>query len=134
MPQVLVVNENIHPYKEKFQERLIEIPAKGQIQMDSDEARRFLASCTGQLKDGDGQPDPRGFKRLRIEALGASVERPSAKFVSMKDGAEFETEAELKAHLKQFKEEVFTDEAVEKTLKARAPETTTRPPKRTRIN
>lgn len=121
MPQVLVRNENVHPYREKFQDRLIEIPAGESIQMDNDEARRFLSKCNGILRDADGQPDPRGFKKLRIEPLpSAKSEAPEVpKFVSHIDGKEFGSKKELDDHLAQFKDKVHVDEGIERELKKR---------------
>lgn len=125
MAQVKVWNDNIHPYKEKFQDRLIEIPAGQSIEMDVDEAKRFLSKCNGVLKDGDGQPDPRGFKRLRIETKAGQA-APAAKstvYVSHLDGREFATKKELEQHLEQFKDRVVTDEKAEAAMQASAPQT-----------
>lgn len=121
MPQVHVINENSHPYKEKFNDRLIEIGAGERITMDSDEARRFLGKCNGVLKDGDGQPDPRGFKRLRIEALaGQSAPAPEAEvFISQMTGEKFQTQAALDKHLEKYKDRVVVDENAERQIKAR---------------
>lgn len=122
MPQVLVRNENTHPYREKFQDRMIEIPPGETVQMDADEAKRFLSKCNGVMRDADGQPDPRGFKRLRIESLtGGDAPEPKAKtvYVSHIDGKEFGSKKELDAHLEQFKDKVVTDENAEREIASR---------------
>lgn len=122
MPQVYVINENSHPYKEKFNDRLIEIGAGERITMDSDEARRFLGKCNGVMKDGGGQPDPRGFKRLRIEAVvgQAAPAAPEAEtFISQMTGEKFQSQAELDKHLEKYKDRIVVDENAERQIKAR---------------
>lgn len=121
MPQVSVYNDNVHPYREKFQDRMIEIPAGEKITMDADEAKRFLARCNGVLRDGDGQVDPRGFKKLRVEALAGQKAEPATvtKWLSHIDGKEFGSKKELEAHLEQFKDRIVTDETAEREIAAR---------------
>lgn len=63
---VRVCNLNEYPYREKFRERDIEIAAHGQIEMDYDEADAFLQRYTFPVKDHQGVPDPRYFKKLQI--------------------------------------------------------------------
>jgi hypothetical protein len=125
MPLVHVVNENSHPYKEKFNDNLVQIPAGGRITMDADEARRFLGKCNGVMKDGDGQPDPRGFKRLRIETLAAeTAAAPEAEtFISQMTGEQFKTQVELDAHLEKYKDRIVVDENAERQIKARKAKT-----------
>jgi hypothetical protein len=126
MPLVHVVNENSHPYKEKFNDNLVQIPAGGRITMDSDEARRFLGKCNGVMKDGGGQPDPRGFKRLRIETLAseATALAPEAEtFISQMTGEQFKTQADLDAHLEKYKDRIVVDESAERQIKARKAKT-----------
>lgn len=64
--QVRVQNLNIHPYREKFRDYDIEIPAGGELLMDYDEADAFLQTYRAPVKDGQGRPDPLYFKKLRI--------------------------------------------------------------------
>ncbi len=124
MPQVRVLNLNEHPYKEKFRGEMIHIPAGGEIEMDADTARNFVSRCNGVLRDGDGQPDPRGYKMLKIVPLSNEPAVEAKTFRSMKDGKEFKTQKELDAHLKQFENEVVTDAEAEAAIKARAPQAT----------
>jgi hypothetical protein len=121
MAQVYVRNDNVHPYSEKYKGRVIQIPAGESIQMDADDAKRFLAQCNGVKVDADGQPDPRGFKRLRIEAMTkqAEAEKPATVFVSHIDGKEFPTKKALEAHLEQFKDRVVKDENAEREMAQR---------------
>jgi hypothetical protein len=119
MAQVLVRNKNTHPYRERFRDRLIEIPAGQTIEMDADEAKHFVAKCNGIKRDGDGQPDPTGFKRLFIEPIAGQKAETEPAYVSNIDGKTFATKRELDAHLEQFKDKVFTDENAEREIEAR---------------
>lgn len=65
--QVKVWNDNIYEYKENFRDSLIVIPSKQFIMMDHDEAQTFRSTFNGFMKDVDGAPDPKGFKKIRIE-------------------------------------------------------------------
>jgi hypothetical protein len=68
MPQVKVWNDNIHPYQETFKEIKILIPPKGYVQMEEDEAIMFRGSLgDSAIFDADGNPDPRGYKMIRLE-------------------------------------------------------------------
>lgn len=69
MPQVKVVNKNTHPYKEKWDDKVIEIPAGGHITMAKEDAVIFLGRMNSIARDADGAPKPESFKRLYIEPL-----------------------------------------------------------------
>ena len=64
---VKVWNDNIYDYSEKFRGNLISIPAKQFIEMDEDDAHNFKVAFTFPHKDEQGRPDPRHFKKIRIE-------------------------------------------------------------------
>lgn len=118
MAMVQVWNDNVHPYREMFREREIKIPAKGFIEMDEDEAQLFKGTFAGILVDADDNPDPRGYKMIRIEPITAATPKAEPeKFVSHRDGKSFDTEKELKAHLEQFKDETVVDEDAEQAIK-----------------
>lgn len=120
MPQVKVWNDNVHPYKETFREQKIEIPAKGFIKMDAEEAHLFKGTFAGILRDADNNPDPRGYKMIRIEAIGAEDAEPAPiQFISQVTGEKFTTQKELDEHLKQFKDRLFVDEEAEEEIKVR---------------
>ncbi len=67
MALVKVWNDNIYLYEEKFRGRLIEIDPNSYIEMDEDEAENFKAAFTFPHRDEQGRPDPRFFKKIRIE-------------------------------------------------------------------
>jgi hypothetical protein len=74
--QVRVWNDNDHPHSEKYKGDKLEIAPHGYIEMDQDEANQFLGQYTPIVRRGDGTPDPRFFKRLRIECLGKKAATP----------------------------------------------------------
>lgn len=64
---VKVWNDNIYPYTEDFRGTKYTIPAQSFIEMDEDEAEYFKATFTFPVKDSQGRPDPKFFKKIRIE-------------------------------------------------------------------
>lgn len=68
---VKVWNDNIHPFKQKFKGDVVTIEPKQFIKMDDSDARLFLGEFSPILRDADGAPDPKGFKKLRIEEIAS---------------------------------------------------------------
>ena len=64
---VKVHNDNVHPYKEKFRDRDINIPPKGFIEMEYDEAILFKGTFAPMVFDADGNDQPQGYKMIRVE-------------------------------------------------------------------
>lgn len=116
---VKVWNDNTYDYKEKFRDRDIVIKAKGFIMMDRDEAEIFQGSYAGMTRTGDGQPDPRGFKMIRLELDPNATATETQTYVCHFDGKKFQTQAELDAHEKQYKDKVVVDEVAEQEIKRR---------------
>lgn len=123
---VKVWNDNAYDYTEKFRDRDLVIRAKNFIMMDKDEAEVFQGTYAGMIRTGDGQPDPRGFKMIRIE-LGSSDAQAASPplFTCHVDGKTFQTQALLDAHEKQYQDKVVVDEVAEQEIKRRG-----RPPKK----
>lgn len=69
MAQVKVWNDNKHAYKEHFRDTLVQIPAGGFILMEEGDAHLFKGQFSPIMVDHDGQPDPRGYKMIRVEKL-----------------------------------------------------------------
>jgi len=119
---VKVVNDNMHPYTEKYKGQTIHIPARGSITMDLNEASHFLGTNPGVAQmDAGGQQKPETFKMLRIERMDAvpRVEPETKKFVCAADGKEFQTQAALEAHIAENYMDRMVDEDAKKKLKAR---------------
>lgn len=64
---VKVWNDNVHPHKEMFKGVEITIPPGGSVEMDYIEAVEFKGQFTPPKTDGSGKPDPRFFKKIRVE-------------------------------------------------------------------
>jgi hypothetical protein len=97
---VKVVNDNIHPFRQEFKEEMIVIPAGGSITMDRDDAVQFIGSFFPPRKDGNDQPDPRFFKKLRMaEMSGSYAEQAPEKFVCQKCMFVAKSQVELDAHI-----------------------------------
>lgn len=121
--QVRVHNDNIYPYKEQFREHLIEIPAKGSILMEKDEAEIFQGTFAGIRTDGEGNVLPQGYKMIRIEYGSADgvLEAPKVDgFRCEMDGKVFKSEAELKSHIEtNYKARIIVDAEAEREIEAR---------------
>ncbi len=76
MAQVKVWNDNAYPHKENFRDTVVEIPAKGHVLMEADQAHLFKCEYYPIRLDGDGQPMSQHFKMIRIEQLdGVSLDK-----------------------------------------------------------
>lgn len=69
MPKIRIWNDNSLPYTEKFMDRNIKILPGKYIDMESDEAIRFLGTYRAPELDGMGQQKPESFKMLRKEII-----------------------------------------------------------------
>jgi hypothetical protein len=65
--EVKVWNDNVHPFSQKWQDKVIKIPAKGFITMEADEAHDFKCSFAPVKFDADGNPTPETYKMIRVE-------------------------------------------------------------------
>ena len=126
---------NMHPlgytHKEMFREEMIEIKANEFIVMDDEDAVLFKGQYFPMKFDAQDQQDPKSYKVIKVEPMKeAAVVADAEKYVSMIDGKEFTSQAELDAHLKQFADQNFVDEEAEAELpKAKR----TKAPKETRV-
>lgn len=68
MGLVKVWNDNEFSHVEEFRSQKIEIAPHTFIEMDEDEALQFKSQFKAPILDGGGNHDPRGFKKIRIEA------------------------------------------------------------------
>ena len=57
------------PHKERFKEKLIEIPAGEAIEMDYEDAIEFKSQFTPILHDGEKNVLPSSYKKIRVERL-----------------------------------------------------------------
>lgn len=65
---VKVWNDNVHPYKEKFRGKTIEIGPRDYVEMDLNEAHIFLGVMPPNIEvDAGGIQKPTSYKMLRIE-------------------------------------------------------------------
>ena len=111
-----VHNDNIYPYREKFRDDWIEIPAKGFVEMDQDEALYFISAFSPVVRDGQNVPDPKFFKMLRIEDP-PKAEAPS--LMNHATGVQASSIEELNRVLDKFADRLVKDEDVEKYAKKR---------------
>lgn len=111
MAQVKIWNDNVHPYKEQFQDELIEIPAKKFIVMEEKKAVRFRGTYCSPVLDHDGNPMPESFKMLRLEHVDASApEKEEMKFLCHACGSdEFQSQKALDAHIDASHTEIQAD-------------------------
>ena len=96
---VKVVNDNIYPFRQEFREEMIVIPAGGSITMDRDDAVQFVGMFFPPRKDGNDQPDPKFFKKLRIAESSGAPEPVKESFVCQKCKFVAKSQVELDAHI-----------------------------------
>jgi hypothetical protein len=103
--QVRVWNKNIHPFKQKFEGEMVEIPAGKYILMDEDHANKFLSTYSPVVVDGGGTPLPESYKKLVIDKVGikeqVSKMKPSDEFKCLGCGFEAPSEKALSQHINE---------------------------------
>lgn len=117
---------NKHPlgytHKEMFKGDMVEIKANEYVLMDYEDAVQFRGQYFPMLMTADDQPDPKGFKVIKIEpddeAKEEVVELPvSQQFICQFDGKKFETQTQLDNYIqKNHSDKIFKDEMLEKEL------------------
>lgn len=121
---VEVYNPMDHEHVEPFKGGMIKIPSKGSVKMPRRDAIQFLGQFTEVVLDGQDLPDPAHFKQLEIRPVveGQPVDKVEEveKFCCMKCSEDFESAAQLKAHLKTHKDEVITDADAEERIQKRS--------------
>ena len=108
MPQIRIWNDNTLPYSEKFMDRDIKILPGKFIDMDADEAIRFLGTYRAPELDGMGQQKPESYKNLRKEIIeplfddgtGSQLNKPSqGEFKCLVCGKQCVDEEHLDGHM-----------------------------------
>jgi hypothetical protein len=101
-----VINTGNQPYTEEYQGEKLTIPPGGSIRMPRRKAVDFLGSFHPMPGAPAGQPKPLVIKHMGVP--------DKEKFISPKDGQEFDSHADYVKHLEQFKEEAIKDEETTK--------------------
>ena len=121
MPQVKVWNENVHPFKQRFLDEEIEIPAKSFIKMEEKKAIQFKSSYSPIEVDHDGKPTEKSFKMIRLEPIDLTVAKDEGphKYACMACGDDkFQTQKALDSHIEAKHAEQWADkDFVEKKAK-----------------
>lgn len=99
--KVRVYNTNNHPFKQKFRDEDVVIPAGGFVEMERDEAVAFKSTWYPVRLDYNGNVDPTSYKRISIRPIpgAGEVEIETPKFVNQATGEAFETHAQLMASI-----------------------------------
>ena len=121
MAMVKVWNDNVHPYKEQFRDKNIDIPAKGCIEMEYHEAVLFKGSFSMPILDGDGQHDPRGYKMIRVEEPSFAQIEDSKVDALLCQACRYlaKSKNDLFDHYKTHAEDHAVDEVAEQEIKRR---------------
>lgn len=101
MAIVKVWNDNTVEHVEKFKDDTVRIPAGGFVEMDYFDAVSFQGQFTGLRMLGPNNPDPRGFKMIRVDEPGEPVVKED-KNVFHATGKAFESRDELIAFAKAY--------------------------------
>lgn len=105
MPIVRVWNENIYPFEDKdFNGARVVIEPSQFVEMDHDDALKFLSKFHPPVRDADGHSfDPRSFKKLRIEEyedLAVDVDPLMNHATGIKHDSEKSLKADMEAAIK----------------------------------
>lgn len=123
MAKYRVHNDNVYPYTEKFKDTQIDIPAKGSIVMDEDDAFMFKGTFKAPILDVDNNHTPQGYKMIRLEKLTGEepIEEPKAtvhRCLACKYAGS--SAADVAEHAKAaHSDQIVVDEAAEAEIKAR---------------
>lgn len=126
--KVKVWNLNKYEYKEKFKGMNLNIPAGEYIEMDQDDAVQFRGTVgAGVQLTGDGQPDPKFFKKIWVQPHTMSdeeaIEKKPKRWVCQYDGREFPNEKSLNLYIEEnYADQIYVDENIEKELVAKEQE------------
>jgi hypothetical protein len=102
--QVRVWNTNRYPFKQKWKDSIITIPAGKYIEMERSEAVEFKSSFYPVELDYNGDPKPQSYNRIEIRPIpqqGQPDLDAEPKFVNHATGEEFDSHEELMASIKQ---------------------------------
>jgi hypothetical protein len=106
-----VWNDWTKEHVEEFRGDTVRIPSKKYVVMDWQDAVQFRGQFTPIVRDGLGTDlKPKMIRLERIDAAQAA----SDKFVCQMDGAEFQTQAQLDAHIAANYKEAMLDEEARK--------------------
>ena len=103
MPQVKVWNDNKYEHVETFKNEEIRILPGDFITMDYNDAIDFKGRFTGLKMLGPNNPDPRGFKMIRVDEPTEPIVKED-KNVFHATGKAFESREEMLAFAKAFAE------------------------------
>lgn len=124
MAQVKVWNDHQFEHVEKFKGEEVRIPAGGFVMMDYFDAVAFQGQFTGLRMLGPNNPDPRGFKKIRVEQPGEPVIKEDAANVFHATGKKFESTAEMlefaKAYAQANADQAVKDSELDKRQGAEA--------------
>ncbi len=113
---VKVINDNVHPYKEKFRGRDINIPPKGSIEMDLNDAHMFLGTMNSIEVDGGGTPLPTSYKMLRISTDMSTPIVAAKNTVCMACNKDLLTEKALASHSESEHFDAMIDEDAKEVI------------------
>ena len=117
---VKVYNKNIYEYREVFRDKEYVVPANGFIELDYEEAIKFLGQMSKFKRAKDGTQDPRTFKWLvmdeadkkRVELFLRNEQEEKAKkvFVCHACGKEFMSKKKLLNHAEEEHADIMVKE------------------------
>lgn len=116
---VKVWNDNILPFTQKFKDEQINIPSKGFIKMQWDDAQQFLGTYFQPEYDGTGQQKPESYKMLRIEGKPPHLQNVHTETVCAACGDKFASESDLNSHIDRHHLDEMEDQKVAQKRRAK---------------
>jgi hypothetical protein len=118
MSMVRVWNDNVIDHKEMFKGTMLNIPSKGSIEMDSEEAVLFRGQFYPPKFNKGGVQTIESMKCIRVEEIksGASKEPAKEEHKCMKCGEVAASAAGLKSHIRHKHIDSLVDDDAKKEL------------------
>lgn len=117
---VKVWNRNKFDYSEIYNGKMVEIKAHGFVEMEYEQANRFMGKISPIKKDKHGIPLPSSYKKLEMDPedkrkaelclRNETEEKLKKTFVCFKCSKEFSTKTRLLAHVKENHMDDLADE------------------------
>lgn len=120
MPKFKVWNDNTYDHTEIFKGDKIFIKAQEYVLMEEDDAVMFRGQFSAPILDGDGQPKPQSYKKIRLTLHDASEAAPVVSPEHVCQACKYKgvSEKDLVEHVEvMHKDSLLVDEDAELELK-----------------
>lgn len=111
--KVKVWNDNKYPHKEMFRGEMIEIGPGEFIEMEHMDAVQFKGQMSPIIRDADGAPTEKSFKKIRVEEpkADAKVASSDAELICQMCAYKAKDQVDLAKHILENHSESFAEKS-----------------------